>query len=151
MENIKRIPKEKFEFVQKDTKLSDKKLETKPIGFLKDAMNRFKKNKSAVVAAWIVLFLVVFAIVGPFFYDANYVASYELDRDLKRYKYLDPKIPFLDGTGIWDGSSVKEITYQQYLRYKAIGFETGHDPVQEIISEYTVTDSNGTAALEVTP
>ena len=148
MENkITHIPSEKFEFVQKEAKLTDKKLQTKPIGFFKDALNRFKKNKSAVVAAWIVLALIVFSIIGPLFYDANYVNSYELDRDLKRYKFLDPKIPWLDGTGVWDGSKVTEITHAQYVRYKALGAETGYDPIQEVLSEYTVQDTNGTKQM----
>lgn len=141
------IPKEKFQFVQEGAKLHDKKFETKPIGFFKDALNRFSKNKSAVVAAWIVLFLVVFAIVGPYLFDADYQAAYELDIDLKRYEKLPPKISFLDGTGVWDGSQVKEITEAQYLKYIARGQETGYNPIQEIIDEYTVTDTSGTKKM----
>ena len=59
------IPKEKFEFQQLDASIHDKKLETKARGYFADAMIRFKKNKSSVVAAWIILFLVLFAIVSP--------------------------------------------------------------------------------------
>ena len=59
------IPKEKFEFKQLDANLHDKKLETKSRGYFADAMIRFKKNKSSVVAAWIILFLVVFSILSP--------------------------------------------------------------------------------------
>ena len=60
------IPKEKFEFKQLDANLHDKKLDTKSRSYFADAMIRFKKNKSSVVAAWIILFLVVFAIVSFF-------------------------------------------------------------------------------------
>ena len=48
---FRNIPKEKFAFVQKDEKLHDKKFQTKPIGYFKDAYNRFKKNKGSIVAA----------------------------------------------------------------------------------------------------
>ena len=58
MENqFERIPQEKFVFVQKDTDLRDKKLETKSRGYFADAMVRFKKNESSVVAAYILLLL----------------------------------------------------------------------------------------------
>ena len=51
------IPKEKFEFANKDMKLHDEKLKTKARGYFADAFLRFRKNKSSVVAAWIILFL----------------------------------------------------------------------------------------------
>lgn len=142
-DKIMQIPKEKFTFVQKDAKLHDKKLDTKPVGFIKDAWNRFKKNKGSVVAACVVLFLILFAIVGPFFFDQNYIASYELDKDIKLYKFLDPKISFLDGTGFWDGSKKVEITADQYAKYKARGVETGYDPIQTVHSTYTSADNLG--------
>ena len=62
---FERIPKEKFEFAQLDKNIHDKKLETKTRGFFADAMIRFKKNKSSVVAAYILLFLIIFAFVSP--------------------------------------------------------------------------------------
>ena len=43
-----------FEFAQKDAVIHDKKLATKPRGYFADAMLRFKKNKSSVVAAIII-------------------------------------------------------------------------------------------------
>ena len=65
MNNIEKIPQEKFEFVQLDARLTDKKLDTKARGYFADAMLRFSKNKSSVVAAYILLFLVLFAIIAP--------------------------------------------------------------------------------------
>lgn len=43
MENINSIPKEKFQFVTKRDLSHDKKLETKPVGYFKDAFRRFAK------------------------------------------------------------------------------------------------------------
>ena len=54
------IPAEQFEFQQLNAELHDQKLETKSRGYFADAMIRFKKNKSSVVAAWIILFLVMY-------------------------------------------------------------------------------------------
>ncbi len=62
---VEHIPKEKFEFAQLDAELHDKKLETKSRGYFADAMIRFRKNKSSVIAAWIIGFLILFAIVAP--------------------------------------------------------------------------------------
>ena len=42
--NMNNIPDEKFVFAQKDVKLHDEKLTTKPIGYFQDAWIRFRKN-----------------------------------------------------------------------------------------------------------
>jgi hypothetical protein len=39
------IPKEKFVFTQLDQDISDSSLETKPIGYFKDALLRLRRNK----------------------------------------------------------------------------------------------------------
>ena len=52
------IPKEKFEFCQQDASIHDKKFDTKPVGYFKDAMSRFCRNKGSIVAAFIIFFLV---------------------------------------------------------------------------------------------
>ena len=49
--NFEHIPQEKFRFVQMDAQLHDKRLETKSRSFFQDALLRFSKNKSSVVAA----------------------------------------------------------------------------------------------------
>lgn len=151
---FRNIPKEKFTFIQKDAKLHDKKFQTKPVGYLKDAFNRFKKNKASIVAAWIVIFLVVFAIIGPLFYNADYQKAYENDVDLMKYQYLTPSLPQnwlkslgLEGSGFWDGTTVREITEAQYIKYQLQGKETGYNPIAKVLSTKTVTDSNGSKKI----
>ena len=61
------IPKEKFEFAPVGEKIYDKKLETKPIGYFKDAWIRFRKNKASVAAAIVLAIILLYAIVVPFF------------------------------------------------------------------------------------
>ena len=73
------IPKEKFVLTNVGEKLSDKKLETKPIGYFKDAMIRFRKNKSSVAAAVIILILMLYALIVPIL--SNYDVSFR-DGDL---------------------------------------------------------------------
>ena len=61
--NMENIPAEKFRFAQMEDRIHDAKFETKPIGYFKDAWLRFKKNKASIVAACIILFIVLFAIM----------------------------------------------------------------------------------------
>ena len=44
------IPKEKFEYVHFDEKIHDEAIKGEAIGFFKDAMIRFRKNKAALVS-----------------------------------------------------------------------------------------------------
>lgn len=50
------IPKEKFEFADARDISHDKKLETKPRSYMRDAFSRFCKNKGSVVGACVILF-----------------------------------------------------------------------------------------------
>ena len=69
------IPKEKLQFKKSTGEIHDQKLETKPIGYFKDAWNRFKKNKASIVATVIIGILVLFAIIVPIF--SKYKVSYK--------------------------------------------------------------------------
>lgn len=60
------IPSEKFEFVNAGEKIHDTKFDTKPIGYFKDALIRFCKNKASVAAFVIIIFIVLFALIVPF-------------------------------------------------------------------------------------
>lgn len=113
------IPQEKFEFVQTDARIFDKKFDTKPIGYMKDALLRFKKNKSSVVAAIIILILVIFAIVAPIIsiYPLNHLDPY--------YRNKTPINQSLAKYGIWDGTVRKEVSDRDMLYYEAISIETG--------------------------
>ena len=44
----KKIPVEKLQLAKRDGRIHDKKLETKPVGYFRDAFRRFCKNKSSV-------------------------------------------------------------------------------------------------------
>ena len=129
------IPKEKFEFAPRGEKIHDKKLDTKPIGYFKDAWIRFRKNKSSVAAACIIIVLVVFAIVVPF------ISPYTVEDRDGYYKTVLPRNELLAPLGIWDGCSTATSTKAGYLYYKAIGVETGLDAVK---GEATITtDAEG--------
>ena len=117
------IPKDKFEFVERNEAIHDLRLDTKPIGYFKDAWIRFKKNKGSVVAFGIIVLLVLFAIVGPM------ITPYELtDRD-GYYATARPKSDFFSQFGFWDGTMMRTDTKAGYDYYKSIGYESGMDAV----------------------
>ena len=86
-----------FELVQTKQKISDTKMESKPTTFFKDSIKRFCKNKSSIVGAFILGFLVLLAIFVPMFSTANITAV------SKQESHLAPKL-FESGTGFWDGT-----------------------------------------------
>lgn len=122
------ISQEKFEFATADGRLHDSKLETKPVGYFKDAFNRFRKNKSSVIAAIIILILILFAIIGPFCFDANYQEQYSYDVYMATFKNLAPKV-FEANSGFWDGTKNVEAGNANYSRYIGLGIERGEDPI----------------------
>lgn len=129
------IPKEKFEFAQKDKRIHDTKFETKPIGYFKDAWLRFRKNKSSVVAAWLILGLLAFAIIVPFLshMDVSFRDGY--------YKTVLPRSRFFSKLGFWDGGKAQTETQAGYDYLNAIGQETGRNVVMKVWN--TWQDDNG--------
>jgi oligopeptide transport system permease protein len=96
--NIPNIPKEQFEFVQSESKIYDKEFETKPIGYFKDAMIRFVRNRTNVLATSILLFIIMMSIFQPLLTTKNYT------RLQPEVAFLPPRIPFLENFGIADGT-----------------------------------------------
>ena len=96
------IDKNKLVFVQKNQVLLDEALKTKPIGYYKDAWNRFKKNKASYVAMFFILFIMFFTIIGPILkvYDLPSISAIEANR----LRELPPRVKFLENFGILDGS-----------------------------------------------
>lgn len=128
-----KIPAEKFEFVQENKKLSDKELQTKARSFFADAMLRFSKNKSSVVAAYILLFLILFAIFAPMFsrYDIT-----DTDRLYINYPAFVPEIADMK-LGILDGARVMDSQNDAAMNYwRGIAEETGMDPRIRVVNEY---------------
>lgn len=121
---------DKFEFAQLDEVIRDKKLETKSRGYFADAFLRFKKNKSSVVAAIIIGFLILFAIVAPI------VSPYSVDEKNNIYTNFAPYAkPIADlNLGILDGGfRMNSQSEKQLDNLHAIGTETGYDPVIRIV------------------
>jgi oligopeptide transport system permease protein len=140
--NIPNIPAEKFRFVADNERLHDQKFETKQVSYFRDAFNRFCKNRSSVTAAIIILCLVLYAVIVPIACQTTY------SRDLTNTLYLSygkllPKNQLCVDMGwnFWDGASRETLGEATYIARTAIGVETGHDAIKEVLA--VNTDSAG--------
>ncbi len=140
MKEFESIPKEKFQLVQSDAFLHDKKLETKARSFFADAMIRFKKNKSSVVAFWILVVLVLYALIVPLASPYNIRDTKQNDENYRSMPAYVPEVANLSW-GIMDGGRIYENQNTDALSvWRGIKEETGCDPVIREVSktEYTV-------------
>lgn len=142
-----------FVFVNQDSTIKDKKFETKPTTFFKDAMRRFRKNKSSVVGAIILTILITLAIVVPI------VSPYDIDNVKSTEKFLPPKL-FEAGTGFWDGTrSGEHVIYDPVNEVPALSskystsvlkaslIELNIDPEVTLIDTYNEYGTGGVAVV----
>lgn len=90
-----------FVLIQTDKKVTDKKLDTKPTTFFRDAIRRFRKNKASVAGGIILGILVLLAALVPSLSDKNITTVSTQEA------FLAPKL-FEAGTGFWDGTRKAE-------------------------------------------
>ena len=140
MNNINNIPAEKFQFVKRNDLYHDSKFDTKPVSYFQGAFRRFSKNKGAVVGGIVIMILILFAIIAPFFtpFQPKY---YDMV-----YAYVTPKAQLFVDSGIdfWDGYKTKKTNYLGYLKDLAIAQETGRDIIKR--GEYTVSEDGSNYA-----
>lgn len=134
--DINNISAEKFEFVSSEHRLGEKGLDSKPVGYFKDAWNRFKKNKGSVAAAVIIGILILFSIISPI------VSSYTISYMDNYFAYCYPKSHISDALGLnfWDGCISKTNSQNQFLYYYAMGVESGHNTIKN--QKYKVKDTS---------
>ena len=135
------IPKSKFQLANHGKKIQDKKFDTKAVGYFQDAFNRFKQNKSSMTAAIIILILLAYALITPFF--SNYNVEF---RD-GYYKLVLPKCEPLAFLG-WDGCEEINTNQAGYDYYKSIGYEYGGSAVEEVRGT-TVDEETGEVRYDI--
>ena len=131
-----KISSEKFVFVADNQNLHDKKLETKPVTYFRDAFNRFCRNKGSIVAAIVIGCLVLFAIFGPMM--SEYTVSYQDEN----YKFCQPKneLCYNLGLGFWDGGKAgKGLNDYSYTIHKATEMEIGRPVIMGDVETITET------------
>ncbi len=128
------ISKEKFVFANQANNMHDKELSTKPISYLHDAWNRFKKNKASITAAVIIGILVLFAIFAPLFsrYSVSYNDTY--------FRGTLPKSSISEklNWNFYDGCEKKELSIDKFVYYYAMGLESEHYAVKN--NKYKIVD-----------
>ena len=97
------ITDDDFTLTQADSTVHEQKFQTKPTTFLKDSIKRFGKNKSSVVAAYLLGGLLLLSFLVPIF-DRSDLSDNNQNRAYETY--LAPKL-FKAGTGWWDGTIKK--------------------------------------------
>ena len=125
------VAKEKFALVNENRPLKDKELVTKPIGYFRDAFNRFSRNKGSVVAAIVIGILVLYALIAPI------VSQYTVSYSDPYYVNVLPKTHITQNMGFLDGCSKKTVNETTFIYYYSMDTETGHTPVKN--NKYTVT------------
>ena len=95
------ITDDDFTLTQVDESVHEQKFQTKPTTFLKDSLKRFRKNKSSVVAAYILGGLLLMSIFIPI------IDRSDIKNPHPEETYLAPKL-FNSGTGFWDGTIHKK-------------------------------------------
>lgn len=135
MDEIKSIPKEKFEFAEAQDFTHERELTTKPVGYFRDAFRRFCKNKGSVIAACIIIALILFAIIAPL------CSAYTVDYSDAYYTFTRPKSKIFASTSFWDGCSEETMNEEAFRRLYAMGLETGHNAVKN--QEYEIIESDG--------
>lgn len=129
------ISSEKFVFRSHGENLHDNKLETKPVSYFRDALNRFCRNKGSILAAIIILFLFLFAIIGPM--CTPYTVGYQDEM----YKFVQPKNQlFYDlGLNFWDGGKQGEgLNQYSYNLHLTTQMEIGREVIMsdvEVVEE----------------
>ena len=105
--NYADLPDSAFERVPMEGRLHDQALESKPIGSFRDALNRFCRNKSSVVAAGIIVILLLYALLVPWLCETNYSRALR-DTTYLQYIKLPPKVKGLEWLGM-GGTTVSKI------------------------------------------
>lgn len=138
MNNYNNVPVEKLVFANRADYRSDSKFETKPVSYFQGAFKRFSKNKGAVVGGIVVLCLVLFALIAPFFTPFE-PAYYD-----QIFAYATPKNKLFVNMGVdfWDGCREKEANYLGYMKDLALSTETGRDVIKDGEVEVSEDGSN---------
>ena len=121
----RKIPTEKFAFVNINERLTDTKFDDKPIGYFKDAWIRFRKNKASVAAAFIILLICLFSLTAPL------LTSHANNFMDVVYAKKGPRLTALKDIGIADGGVNGNYSEVGLIKAMAIGAGAenwdGHD------------------------
>ena len=119
--NINLIPKDKLALADRGDHIKDQKFEDKPVGYFMDAWRRFCKNKASIAAAIIIIMIIAFAVVFPFFDTGT---GTNLD---SYYAKKGPRNLFLSQFGIATGDVERDMNERVYINEIAKGIGASVD------------------------
>ena len=129
--------KELFSFAGSGDKIHDAKFETKPIGYFKDAMIRFRKNKGSVFGFFVIMILVLYSIIVPL--CTNSVTK---STNVSYYKKMGPRTTWGYNIGM-NGGSEKDHNEYMLLNYYGIGVGAEYSYNEETGEEHFATFNEG--------
>lgn len=126
-----------FEFAQKDKDITDVKFKGKPVTFARDALIRFCKNKSSIVATIVLGLIVLLSLILPA------AIPYDVSSTHAEETFLAPKL-FKAGTGFLDGTKkYKDVVYDETTGYPSSASNLDNDSIlkdtREVYDGYTST------------
>jgi oligopeptide transport system permease protein len=140
------MDKSKFVLVNAKDQHQDKPLKTKEIGYYRDSWNRFKKNKGAFFAFYIIAFILLFVGIGPS------LKSYDLPttnpNQSIRFAYLEPKIPIIENLGLFNGR--REITAGKRFLHAMYTSSFGEGAIISGFPEVLIDDVNHPSFANIT-
>ncbi len=101
-EDNKKISADQFKFIQNNEKIYDEKFETKPVGYFREAIGRFAKNKINLIATTILFVIILMSVLVPVLSQKNATQNEDT------LQYLPPRVPLLEELGIFDGMVIKK-------------------------------------------
>lgn len=116
---------EMFQFSQLHKSIHDEKFETKPIGYFKDAFMRFRKNKSSVVAAVIIIIVTLYGVLVPL------VSTHDVSYSDTTYVKKLARSPSLAKFGIADALETRTENEKGFLYFYGIGVAASFDKATE--------------------
>ena len=111
--SLPEIPKEKFAFANTGDRISDEKFEDKPIGYFKDAWNRFRKNKASIVASIVILIILLYAFIVPYVGISEEMDTY--------YQEKGPRVSWMTEVGVFDGGKNDSQNAAGFINLLALG------------------------------
>ncbi len=143
---VSSLTKDDFQFVQEKSEIHDQAFETKPISYLHDCWRRFAKNKSSIVGGIIILLIILYAIIVPFVEPKAHVSQKDFPNGYQdiNFRYATPYLSIFNGTGFWDGSTVRTVSENDYLIYQ---YDDGNHPRAELISKNETKQTIGSTTL----
>ncbi len=131
------LTEDDFKFIQQDKKIKDKNFDTKPTTFFKDAMNRFKKNRSSVIASIIIGLLILLSIFVPIISPYNNYSG---------NVYISKMTPRLLSNGTW-WAGYRQYNDQPYNLLNDTYGEFNKEYITNATFDYTKSDNSNSANL----